>query len=183
MWLAAMITGPLEGMLSRPWQSSRTQNRITGGTPTVDLATVEREVLARDREIGNAFTKDLQVMAIHNARRYRGDKLIRTATPHRILDPTAGPLIAVKLNILTRKTLGGFETDLDSRVFGTGGAIIPGLYAAGEAAGRTGGVDDGVFRDQHAAGCDERREPGVVGNELVTVRGGEGMRADSGHRP
>ena len=78
-------------------------------------------------------------MNIHNARKYIGDRLIRTAKPHRILDPAQGPLIAVKLNILTRKTLGGFETDLDSRVFGSEGAIMPGLYAAGEAAGFGGG--------------------------------------------
>jgi len=79
------------------------------------------------------------VMNIYNARRYIGDRLIRTARPHRILDPERGPLIAVKLNILTRKTLGGFETDLDSRVFGNNGDIIRGLYAAGEAAGFGGG--------------------------------------------
>jgi hypothetical protein len=97
------------------------------------------QIEARDREIENAFVKDTQVMNIHNARRYIGDKLIRTAKPHRILDPAHGPLIAVKLNILTRKTLGGFETDLDSRVFGGDGKIIPGLYAAGEAAGFGGG--------------------------------------------
>ena len=78
-------------------------------------------------------------MNIHNARKYVGDRLIRTAKPHRILDPAHGPLIAVKLNILTRKTLGGFETDLDFRVFGSDGKIMPGLYAAGEAAGFGGG--------------------------------------------
>jgi predicted oxidoreductase len=78
-------------------------------------------------------------MGIHNARRYLGDRLIRTAKPHRILDPTHGPLIAVRLNILTRKTLGGLETDLSGRVFGTNGAVIPGLYAAGEASGFGGG--------------------------------------------
>src|SRR5260370_24106701 len=78
-------------------------------------------------------------MNIHNGRKYSGDGLMRTARPHRILDPEHGPLIAVKLNILTRKTLGGFETDLDSRVFGSDGRIMPGLYAAGEAAGFGGG--------------------------------------------
>jgi predicted oxidoreductase len=100
---------------------------------------IKAQIEARDREIANAFTKDVQVIGLHNARRYIGDRLIRTAKPHRILDPAHGPLIAVRLNILTRKTLGGFETDLDARVFGTGGAIIPGLYAAGEAAGFGGG--------------------------------------------
>ena len=100
---------------------------------------VQAQIEARDREIGNAYAKDTQVLNIHNARRYIGDRLIRTATPHRILDPAHGPLIAVRLNILTRKTLGGFETDLDSRVFGHDGKIMPGLYAVGEAAGFGGG--------------------------------------------
>ena len=97
------------------------------------------QIEARDREVANPYTKDNQVMNIHNARRYIGDRLIRTAKPHQILDPDHGPLIAVKLNILTRKTLGGFETDLNSRVFGNDGQIMPGLYAAGEAAGFGGG--------------------------------------------
>jgi len=100
---------------------------------------VRAQIEARDREIANPFAKDTQIINLHNARRYIGDKLIRTAKPHRILDPTHGPLIAVRLNILTRKTLGGFETDLDARVFGANGAIIPGLYAVGEAAGFGGG--------------------------------------------
>jgi predicted oxidoreductase len=100
---------------------------------------IKAQIEARDREMDNSFVKDAQVMNIHNARRYIGDKLIRTAKPHKILDPEHGPLIAVKLNILTRKTLGGFETDLDSRVFGNNGEIIQGLYAAGEAAGFGGG--------------------------------------------
>ena len=103
------------------------------------LDRIKNQIEARDREMTNAYVKDAQVMNIHNARRYIGDRLIRTAKPHRILDPAHGPLIAVKLNILTRKTLGGFETDLDSRVFGNDGAVINGLYAAGEAAGFGGG--------------------------------------------
>jgi predicted oxidoreductase len=100
---------------------------------------LKAQIEARDCEMSNPYVKDTQVMNIHNARRYIGDRLIRTAKPHRILDPAHGPLIAVKLNILTRKTLGGFETDLDSRVFGQDGSVIPGLYAAGEAAGFGGG--------------------------------------------
>ena len=109
------------------------------GDNLLRLDHIKAQIEARDREMDNAFVKDAQVMNIHNARRYIGDKLIRTAKPHRILDPEHGPLIAVKLNILTRKTLGGFETDLDSRVFGNDGQIINGLYAAGEAAGFGGG--------------------------------------------
>ncbi|UGX93079.1 FAD-binding dehydrogenase [Bradyrhizobium barranii subsp. barranii] len=109
------------------------------GSDLLKLEHVRMQIEARDREIANPYVKDAQVMNIHNARRYIGDKLIRTASPHRILDPARGPLIAVKLNILTRKTLGGFETDLDSRVFGSEGSVIPGLYAVGEAAGFGGG--------------------------------------------
>ncbi|BBO01159.1 MULTISPECIES: FAD-binding dehydrogenase [Bradyrhizobium] len=109
------------------------------GSDLLKLEHIRMQIEARDREIANAYVKDAQVMNIHNARRYIGDRLIRTASPHRILDPAQGPLIAVKLNILTRKTLGGFETDLDSRVFGAEGSVIPGLYAVGEAAGFGGG--------------------------------------------
>ncbi|GGX95113.1 FAD-binding dehydrogenase [Streptomyces minutiscleroticus] len=107
--------------------------------PLIDEAALRREIVARDREVANPFTKDLQVTAVHGARRYLGDRLIRTAAPHRILDPEAGPLIAVRLNILTRKTLGGLETDLSSRVLTDGGLPLPGVYAAGEAAGFGGG--------------------------------------------
>ena len=109
------------------------------GGGLLSLEAIRNEIEARDRQIDNPFTKDAQIMGIHNARRFLGDKLIRTAAPHRILDPAHGPLIAVRLNILTRKTLGGLETDLDARVFGAGGAPIPGLYAVGEAAGFGGG--------------------------------------------
>ena len=109
------------------------------GNNLLKIEILQAQIEARDREIANAYAKDTQVLNIHNARRYIGDRLIRTAAPHRILDPTHGPLIAVKLNILTRKTLGGFQTDLDSRVFGQDGKIMPGLYAVGEAAGFGGG--------------------------------------------
>jgi predicted oxidoreductase len=109
------------------------------GDDLLKLEHIRTQIEGRDREIANPYVKDAQVMNLHNARRYIGDRLIRTASLHRILDPAHGPLIAVKLNILTRKTLGGFETDLDSRVFGQDGQIIPGLYAVGEAAGFGGG--------------------------------------------
>ena len=107
--------------------------------PLLSLEQVEREVVARDREVGNAFAKDLQIVAIHGARRYRGDRLIRVARPHRLLDPKAGPLIAVKLHVLTRKTLGGLHTDLSARVLRADGTPLPGVYAAGEVAGFGGG--------------------------------------------
>ena len=105
----------------------------------LDTANIEREIVARDRELDNEFSKDLQLIAVRAARKYRGDKLIRVATPHKILDPKAGPLIAVKLHLLTRKSLGGIQTDLESRALGDDGAPVPGLYAVGEAAGFGGG--------------------------------------------
>jgi predicted oxidoreductase len=113
------------------------RRRSPGGV--LDTANVERELVARDREVDHEFSKDLQLTAVRGARTYRGDRLVRVAPPHRILDPKAGPLIAVKLHILTRKSLGGIQTDLSSRVLGVDGAPVPGLYAAGEAAGFGGG--------------------------------------------
>ncbi|MBL7501933.1 FAD-binding dehydrogenase [Frankia sp. CN7] len=115
--------------------------------PLLRFEDIERQVLARDREMANPYTKDLQIAALRGARLYRGDKLIRVATPHRFLDPKAGPLIGVKLHLLTRKTLGGLETDLDGRVLRPDGRVLrpdgreplPGLYAAGEVAGFGGG--------------------------------------------
>ncbi|MEU4299880.1 FAD-binding dehydrogenase [Kitasatospora aureofaciens] len=113
-------------------------NGIARG-PKLDAADIERQIVARDRELANPFSKDAQVMAIHNARRSLTDRIARVARPHRILDPAHGPLIGVRLNILSRKTLGGLQTDLDSRVIGGDGAPVPGLYAAGEVAGFGGG--------------------------------------------
>jgi uncharacterized protein len=97
------------------------------------------QIEARDREIGNRFSKDAQVTAIRGARAYLGDKLMRTAKPHRLLDPAAGPLIGVRLHILTRKTLGGLHTDLEARVLNRENMPVPGLYAAGEVSGFGGG--------------------------------------------
>ncbi|OKH62746.1 FAD-binding dehydrogenase [Mycolicibacterium goodii] len=105
----------------------------------LDHAKVAAEVTARDREVTNRFTKDGQITAIRAARNYLGDRFTRVVAPHRLTDPKAGPLIAVKLHILTRKTLGGLETDLDSRVLKQDGTAFGGLYAAGEAAGFGGG--------------------------------------------
>jgi predicted oxidoreductase len=107
--------------------------------PLLDVDAVRRQIEARDRQMANPFSKDSQIQGIHNARRYLGDKIGRVAAPHRILDPAAGPLIGVKLHVLTRKTLGGIQTDLDSRALGLDGQPIPGLYAAGEVAGFGGG--------------------------------------------
>jgi uncharacterized protein len=109
------------------------------GNSLLDTSEVRRVIEARDREIDNAFCKDAQVTAIRGARNYLGDRLIRTAKPHRILDPAAGPLIAVRLSILTRKTLGGLQTDLSARVLRADGAPLGNVYAAGEVAGFGGG--------------------------------------------
>src|SRR4051794_1541543 len=105
----------------------------------LDYATVEAEVTARDREVANKYTKDGQVTAIRGARNYLAERFTRVVAPHRITDPKAGPLIAVKLHILTRKSLGGLETDLDARVLKPDATVFDGLYAAGEAAGFGGG--------------------------------------------
>ena len=109
------------------------------GGDALDAERVRLEVEARDREIDNDFTKDAQIAMLRSARAYRGDQLIRTAAPHRILDPKSGPLIAVKLHVLTRKSLGGIETDLAGRALAPDGEPVPGLYAAGEASGFGGG--------------------------------------------
>jgi hypothetical protein len=114
-------------------------NELTGSRPPLDAAAVEREIRARDADTTRSFGKDFQANAIRRARSYLGDRLVRVARPHALLDPAAGPLIAVRLHVLTRKTLGGLHTDLSSRVLDASGDPVPGLYAAGEAAGFGGG--------------------------------------------
>ncbi len=127
-----IVEGDLSALVAR-------MNGLAGGEPLLSVEGIEREIRARDMQLDNPFSKDMQVTALRGARAYLGDRLIRTARPHRMLDPANGPLIAVRLNILTRKTLGGLETDLDSRVLGNDGKPVPGLYAAGEVAGFGGG--------------------------------------------
>ncbi|QXT63734.1 FAD-binding dehydrogenase [Tessaracoccus palaemonis] len=129
-------------------------NAISRATP-LDPAALEAQIVARDREVANPFSKDIGVMMIHNARRSRTDRLIRVAPPHRILDPAHGPLIAVRLNILSRKALGGILTDLDSRVLRADGAAVGGLFAAGEAAGFGGGGvhGQGALEGTFLGGC------------------------------
>ena len=125
------VAGTLDELVTK-------MNAIEGN----DLLRVDKirpEIEARDLQIANPFSKDAQMMAIHAARNHRGDRLLRTAKPHRILDPANGPLIGVKLNIITRKTLGGLETDLNSQMLDSSGKTIPGLFAAGEVAGFGGG--------------------------------------------
>ncbi|MFM9034133.1 MAG: FAD-binding dehydrogenase [Mycobacterium sp.] len=113
-------------------------NKLTD-EPLLDPQAIRIQIEARDRQMANPFAKDAQAQGIRNSRRYLGDRIGRTAAPHRILDPDAGPLIGVKLHVLTRKTLGGIQTDLSSRALDAGGNPIGGLYAAGEVAGFGGG--------------------------------------------
>jgi len=113
-------------------------NKITGAG-LIDETHLKAQIAARDAQIDNPFGKDVQTTAIHAARAYLGDKLVRTAKPHKFLDPNTGPLIAVRLHLITRKTLGGLQTNLDSQMVGQDGKVIPGLFAAGEVAGFGGG--------------------------------------------
>lgn len=107
--------------------------------PALDVHDLRRIIEDRDSQIDNNFSKDAQINYIRTARGYLGDKIVRCAAPHRLLDESKGPLIAVKLHILTRKTLGGIETDLSGRCLRSDGSVLPGLYAAGEVAGFGGG--------------------------------------------
>lgn len=113
-------------------------NALTG-LGLVDEETLRREVIARDRQIALGYHNDAQLAAIDAARRFRTDRVTRISSSARILDPSAGPLLAVRLRILTRKTLGGIETDLGARVLRPGGDPMPGVYAVGEVAGFGGG--------------------------------------------
>ena len=113
-------------------------NALTG-EELINPERLKAQIEARDRQLGNSFCKDAQLTAIYGARKYLGDRLVRVAKPHAILDPRNGPLIAVRLSILSRKTLGGLHTDHQGCVLDAAGAPVPGLYAAGEAAGFGGG--------------------------------------------
>lgn len=145
--LAKGPTGPVQSFLDEgadfivenDLESLLEQMRRHDGGELLDIDRVRREVIARDREMDNDFTKDAQIGMLRSMRGYRGDKLIRTAAPHRLQDPAAGPMVAVRLHVLTRKSLGGIETDLDGRALSADGAAIPGLFAAGEASGFGGG--------------------------------------------
>ena len=139
--------GPVQAFMDRGGDfviADNIDNLVIGmnkliGEKRIRTEHVERQIVARDREMDNKFTKDLQVTALRGARQYLGDKLIRTAPPHKILDPKNGPLIAVRLHIVSRKTLGGLQTNLSGQVLNDTGDPVPGLYAAGEVAGFGGG--------------------------------------------
>ncbi|OAN40861.1 FAD-binding dehydrogenase [Microbacterium sp. H83] len=145
--LAKGPTGPVQSFLDEgedfivenDLESLLEQMKAHAGGEALDIEQARREIVARDREMDNDFTKDAQIGMLRSMRAYRGDRLIRTAAPHRLQDPAAGPLIAVQLHVLTRKSLGGITTDLDGRALDASGRPIAGLFAAGEASGFGGG--------------------------------------------
>jgi predicted oxidoreductase len=137
--VAAFIRRGADFLVARELADLVARMNKLAGQDLIDAADLTELIEARDREVANPFTKDMQLTAVHGARRYRADRLIRVARPHRFLDPQAGPLIAVRLHILTRKTLGGLHTNLDAQVLDHAGQPVPGLYAAGEVAGFGGG--------------------------------------------
>ena len=126
-----IVADDLEALVGR-------MNALTPHAP-VKLDHIRAQIRARDLQLDNTFCKDAQITAIRGARNYKGDKLIRTAKPHAILDPANGPLIAVRLNVITRKSLGGLHTDLQGRVLTPEGTVLDGLFAAGEVSGFGGG--------------------------------------------
>lgn len=139
--------GPVETFAERsdeflwadsPRELAAKMNALTG-EDRIDADELERTIVERDRQVASGLGKDPQVVATAMARRYVVDKLIRVAKPHRLLDPEHGPLLAVRLSVLTRKTLGGLHTDLEGRVLRPDGEVLPGMWAAGEAAGFGGG--------------------------------------------
>ncbi len=139
--------GPVEAFAQRspeflwadtPAELAAKMNALSGDE-RIDAAALERTIVERDRQVTSGLGKDLQVVATKQARAYVVDKLIRVAKLHRLLDPAHGPLLAVRLSVLTRKTLGGLHTDLEGRVLRPDGEVLPGLWAVGEASGFGGG--------------------------------------------
>src|SRR5690606_6991872 len=145
-------------------------NSLTG-EELLDFERIKEQIEARDRQLDNPFSKDLQITAMRGARNYRGDRLIRVAAPHKLLDRKKGPLIAVRLNIVSRKTLGGLQTDLSARVLNEAGEPVSGLYAAGEVAGFGGGGVHGYrsLEGTFLGGC---LFSGRVAGRAVAQRGG-----------
>lgn len=117
---------------------ARAMNTLAG-SDLINPAALHETLESRDRQVRSGLGKDTQLNAIREARRFATDKLMRVVPPHPLLDPEHGPLIAVRLRTLTRKSLGGIATDLQGRALDVNGVPIPGLYAAGEAAGFGGG--------------------------------------------
>jgi predicted oxidoreductase len=114
------------------------------GDDVVDLGAVESAVVAYDADIrrGERFHADEQLRRIAWVRRWPGDRL-RTCRFQPILDRRAGPLIAIREHVISRKSMGGLQTDLEGRVLGENGRPVEGLFAAGEASGFGGGGMNG----------------------------------------
>src|SRR5437763_13276530 len=114
-------------------------NELTGDQ-ALDGELMQSEIRRYDDNLGRGKGQwnDDQIRRIAQYRNWRGDRL-RTSKFQQIADPKAGPLIAIRLQVMVRKSLGGIQTDLSSRVLTQDGEPIPGLYAAGEAAGFGGG--------------------------------------------
>ncbi|EAW13211.1 FAD-binding dehydrogenase [Aspergillus clavatus NRRL 1] len=129
-----IVEPALEELLERMGQLGQKH-----GGPLLDKDQVQREIKLRDSQTDNEYTKDAQLMLIRNARNFWPDKYTRVVKPHKLLDPRHGPLIAVRMNLLTRKTLGGLETDLSANVLRSDGTRFTNLYAAGEVVGFGGG--------------------------------------------
>ncbi|KAJ6151312.1 FAD binding domain-containing protein [Penicillium chermesinum] len=121
------------------WKQHYPDSSIRNG-PIIELEKLESEIRTRDIQLDNEYTKDAQIMLIKNALSYWPEKWTRVAKLHKLTDPGYGPFIAVRLNILTRKSLGGIHTNLEGNVLRPDGSPFPGLYAAGEAAGFGGGA-------------------------------------------
>ena len=115
------------------------------GNDEVDPELLAEQIRRYDEQVarGPLAGGDDQVLRIAETRKYRGDKL-RTCKFTKIDDPRALPLIAIRSHLLTRKSLGGIQTDLQSRALDLGGDPLPGLYAVGEAAGFGGGGIHGI---------------------------------------
>ncbi|MFD4993280.1 FAD-binding dehydrogenase [Cellulosimicrobium cellulans] len=126
-----------------PEELAAGMNALVDATPGsrghIDADALARIVHLRDEQVRTGLGKDPQVVATAMARRYRVDRLIRVSPPRPLTTPKDGPLLAVRLSVLTRKTLGGLWTDTSARVLRQDGSVLPGLWAAGEAAGFGGG--------------------------------------------
>lgn len=118
-------------------------NALTGSSD-VDPAVLQATADAFDANFSNglALTNDDQIRHILHARQWRPDRM-RTCKPAPLQMKGAGPYIAIQMQLITRKSLGGLQTDLQSRVLQADGATVPGLYCVGEAAGFGGGGASG----------------------------------------
>lgn len=124
-------------------------NALNANDPTVKskvkLKNVQKVIQAYDAQIdlGEGNFHDEQLKRIALVRQWRGDKM-RTCKFQKINDPSATPFIAIREYIVSRKSLGGIQTNLSGQVLMPSGRPIKGLYAAGEATGFGGGGMNGL---------------------------------------